>query len=103
MLRLDLTPAAPHTYLGPVPGAVGGSFTRAHGPGLGCQMSWILQETRVMGPPPHFLMSHGGPTPRAPSVSAADLRRLSFLIVAVVEFGVTAHLGLKPLVFFAPG
>ena len=51
MLRLDLTPASPHTYLGPVPGAVGGSFIRADGPGLGCQMSWIPQETRVMGPP----------------------------------------------------
>ena len=95
MLRLDLTPASPHTYLGPVPGAVGGSFIRADGPGLGCQMSWIPQETRVMGPPPppqppaNFLMSHSGPTPRAPSISAADLRRISFLIVAVVEFGVT--------------
>lgn len=40
-------------------------------------------------PPANFLMSHSGPTPRAPGVSAADLRRISFLIVAVVEFGVT--------------
>lgn len=40
-------------------------------------------------PPANFLMSHSGPTPRAPGVSAADLRRIPFLIVAVVEFGVT--------------
>ena len=56
----------------------------------------VLDSTRDEGhgtpppqPPANFLMSHSGPTPRAPSISAADLRRIFFLIVAVVEFGVT--------------